>query len=148
MHSDLLNMRIPVVLCKAPIQCTLHCGLVTASSQQLRTEDRVSDWSGPWSTENAFTCFSENVKILVAQLCPTLCNPTDCNPPGSPVCEILQARILEWETIPPGDLPDPGIEPGSPALQVGSLLSEPPGSGPRSRPSPGPCLIGVTKEGI
>ena len=28
---------------------------------------------------------------------------------------------------PPGDLPDPGIKPGSPALQVDSLLSEPPG---------------------
>ena len=28
---------------------------------------------------------------------------------------------------PPGDLPDPGIEPESPALQAGSLLSEPPG---------------------
>ena len=29
--------------------------------------------------------------------------------------------------LPPGDLPNPGIEPRSPALQVGSLLSEPPG---------------------
>ena len=28
----------------------------------------------------------------------------------------------------PGDLPDPGIEPGSPTLQADSLLSEPPGS--------------------
>ena len=28
---------------------------------------------------------------------------------------------------PPGDRPDPGIEPGSPALQAGSLPSEPPG---------------------
>ena len=35
-----------------------------------------------------------------------------------------------WSGLPlpsPGDLPDPGIQPGSPALQVGSLLSEPPG---------------------
>ena len=30
------------------------------------------------------------------QLCPTLCDPTDVSPPGSPVPEILQARILEW----------------------------------------------------
>ena len=29
--------------------------------------------------------------------------------------------------LPPGDLPDPGIEPGSPALQADSLPSEPPG---------------------
>ena len=41
---------------------------------------------------------------------------------------ILQARILEWVTFPsPGDLPDPGIKPGSPALQADSLPSELPG---------------------
>ena len=32
---------------------------------------------------------------LVTQLCPTFCNPMDCNPPGSSVSGILQARILE-----------------------------------------------------
>ena len=32
--------------------------------------------------------------------CPTLCNPMDCSPPGSSVCGILQARILEWVAIP------------------------------------------------
>ena len=41
---------------------------------------------------------------------------------------ILQARILEWEPFPsPGDLPNPGIEPRSPALQVDSLPAEPQG---------------------
>ena len=41
---------------------------------------------------------------------------------------ILQARILEWITISSSrDLPYVGIEPGSPALQGDSLLSEPPG---------------------
>ena len=29
-------------------------------------------------------------------LCLTLCDPIDCSPPGSSVCRILQARILEW----------------------------------------------------
>ena len=44
----------------------------------------------------------------------TLFNPLDCNPPGFSVHGILQARILEWVTFPPpGDLPDPGIEPMS-----------------------------------
>ena len=33
------------------------------------------------------------------QLCPTLCEPTDGSPPGSPVPEILQARTLEWVPI-------------------------------------------------
>ena len=32
--------------------------------------------------------------VLVAQSCPTLCDPIDCNPPGSSVLEIPQARKL------------------------------------------------------
>ena len=36
---------------------------------------------------------------LVAQLCPTLCGPTDYSPPGFSVHGILQARILEWVVI-------------------------------------------------
>ena len=56
------------------------------------------------------------------QSCLTLSDPTDCNPPGSSVHGIYQARILEWVAIPsPGDPPDPGIESMSPALQVDSL---------------------------
>ena len=34
------------------------------------------------------------------QLCPTFCNSMDCSPPVSSVHRILQARILEWITIP------------------------------------------------
>ena len=37
--------------------------------------------------------------IKLLQSCPTLCDPTDCSPPGSSVHEILQARILEWVAI-------------------------------------------------
>ena len=38
---------------------------------------------------------------------------------------ILQARILEWVAFSsPGDLPNPGFEPGSPALQADSLPTE------------------------
>ena len=45
--------------------------------------------------------------------------------PGSSVHGILQTRILEWVAIPsPGDLPDPGIDAGSPALQADSSPSE------------------------
>ena len=33
------------------------------------------------------------------QSCPTLCDPIDSNPPGSPVPGILQARILDWVAI-------------------------------------------------
>ena len=65
---------------------------------------------------------------LVTMSCPTLYNPMDSSPPTSSVHGILQAIILEWVAVPsPGDLPDPGIEPRSPALQADSLPSEPPG---------------------
>ena len=33
------------------------------------------------------------------QSCPTLCNPIDGSPPGSPIPGILQARVLEWVAI-------------------------------------------------
>ena len=33
------------------------------------------------------------------QSCPTLCDPTDGSPPGSPVPGILQARTLQWVAI-------------------------------------------------
>ena len=37
--------------------------------------------------------------LLLLLLSPTLCDPIDGNPPGSPVPGILQARILEWVAI-------------------------------------------------
>ena len=59
---------------------------------------------------------------LVAKSCPTLCDPMDCSPPGSSVHGILQARILGGLPCPPpGDLPNPGIKPVSPALWVDSI---------------------------
>ena len=63
-------------------------------------------------------------KVLVAQ-CPTLCSTMDCRPAGSSVHGILQAIILAWVAISfsPGDLPSPGIKPGSPALQADSVPS-------------------------
>ena len=61
------------------------------------------------------------VAVLVTQLCSTLCDPMDCSLPGSSVHGILQARILEWVAIPfSRDLPNPGTEPGSPALKADS----------------------------
>ena len=59
--------------------------------------------------------------MKVAQSCPTLCDPMDYTVHG-----ILQARVLEWVAFPfSGDLPDPGIEPRSLALQADSLPTTP-----------------------
>ena len=52
----------------------------------------------------------------------------DCGLPGSLVHGIFQARVLEWVSISfSRDLPNPGIDLGSPALQAGACPSEPPG---------------------
>ena len=61
------------------------------------------------------------VEVKVTQLCPTLCDPMDYTVQG-----ILQARHWSGEPFPsPGDLPNPGIELRSPALQTNSLPAEP-----------------------
>ena len=61
-------------------------------------------------------------EVKISQLCPTFYDPMDCSLPDSSVCGILQERILEWVPFPPpGDLPDPGIKPGSLALQSQSM---------------------------
>ena len=66
-----------------------------------------------------------HMKVKVAQSCPTLCDPIDCSPSGFFVPGILQARTLEWVAMPfSRDLPNPGIELRSPALQADSLLFE------------------------
>ena len=64
------------------------------------------------------------VKVLAAQSCLTLCGPM------APLSLEL-SRQEYWSGLPfplPGHLPDPGIEPESPALQADSLQSEPLGS--------------------
>ena len=73
------------------------------------------------------------------QLCSTLCNPMTCTPPG-PLCMGF-SRQEYWSGSPfpsPGDLPNPGIEPGSRALPADTLPSEPPGK-PHS---PTPAKLG------
>ena len=64
---------------------------------------------------------------LVTQSCPNLCYPMNCVACQAPL-SLEFSRQDYWSGLPfppPGDLPYPGIEPGSPALQADSLLSEP-----------------------
>ena len=67
------------------------------------------------------------VKVIVAQLCLTLCSPVACLAPLS----MEFSRQEYWSRLPfasPWDLPDPGFKPGSLALQADFLPSEPPGN--------------------
>ena len=67
-------------------------------------------WGETYTFRDVHTCFCPifdlshrpqaiSLCVLVAQWCPTLCNPMDCSPPGSSVHGILQVRILEWIAI-------------------------------------------------
>ena len=61
------------------------------------------------------------------QLCPTLCDPVDCSLTGSSVMGVPRQEY--WSAFPgppPGVLPDPGIEPVSPALGGRFFTFEPP----------------------
>ena len=86
-----------------------------------RRENGVASSGSNYQVLNTRQC------MLVAQLCQTLCDPMDCNPPSSSVHGIFQARILEWVAISFSRASSqPMIEPGSPALQADSLTAEPP----------------------
>ena len=78
-----------------------------------KSRTRLSDWN-EWM--NQWVC------VLVAQSCPTLCDPMDCNLPGSLFMGFSRQEYWSGELVPsPGDLSDPGIEPKSPTLQADSL---------------------------
>ena len=64
--------------------------------QYLDTISKTTEWSVPFQGKpfNIMVAATAAVKLL--QSCPTVCNPTDGSPPGSPVPGILQARTLEW----------------------------------------------------
>ena len=53
-----------------------------------------------WVTKYALIYITmKEKKVLVAQSCPTLCDPMDGSPPSSSLHGILQARILKWVMI-------------------------------------------------
>ena len=73
------------------------------------------------------------VKVLVTQSCLTLGTPWTVAHQGP--LSMGFSRQEYWSGLPfpsPGDLPNPGIKPRSPALQAGPLSSEPPEKIPKS----------------
>ena len=73
----------------------------------------------------------------------------DCSVPCSSVHGIFQSRILEWVVIPSlGVLPDPGIEPASPALAGGFFTAQPLGKPVRHNRIPIYSKSPLPKEGL
>ena len=65
----------------------------------LEVPDRDQRKEGVWLILGIRVNVMGRKKMLVDQSCLTLCDPTDCNPPGSSVHGILRARILKWAAI-------------------------------------------------
>ena len=74
------------------ISCAMESGFYMTTG-----DDQLGSWT-VGQRRNPKTL--PKAKVLVAQSCPTLCDPMDSNSPGSSVHGILQARILEWVAIP------------------------------------------------
>ena len=59
----------------------------------------IGEEHGRWSTDLMASAAAATAAAKLLQSCPTLWDPTDGSPPGSPVPGILQARTLEWVAI-------------------------------------------------
>ena len=97
-------------------------------SQVERTEREVVDFRRGKGTKGKWWVKKDKGKMLVAQLCLTLCDPMDCSPPGSSVHGILQARILQWLAISFSRGSSPPRDQTLIWFQADSLPSEPPGT--------------------
>ena len=78
-----------------PIFPTTTSFLQVPCANTLNSIDFI--WTGFLSTVTRYTVLI--MHVLVAQSCPTLCEPMDCSKPGSSVEGISQARIFEWIAI-------------------------------------------------
>ena len=125
------NMLAPWVSSHSKAGCTWTpnrvSGTLTTDFQELSCSRHTPGCPGPLVLWSGVRVLPTSAVPLVLPLCVsvaqsylTLWNPMGCSPPGFSVHGISQARILEWFAIPsPGDLPDPGVEPESPALAGG-----------------------------
>ena len=76
---------------------SLYCPGAWRRAEPWPYGGQFSRWQQVWLTSWIKKHYRVPVKSL--QLCPTLCDPMDCSPPGSAVHGILQAKILEWVAI-------------------------------------------------
>ena len=81
---------------------TQACALVKGKTSNIYTDNRyslrIAHSFGMFWKQHGFR-ISAMVTAKSLQLCPTLCDPIDGSPPGSPVPGNLQARTLEWVAI-------------------------------------------------
>ena len=92
---------------------------ISYMNDRTKNQVEMSKDSLAWEKNGIRAALIQPSQSEVSQLCPTLCDPVNCSLPGSSVHGF--SRQEYWSGLPfpsPGDLPDPGIEPGSPTLQA------------------------------
>ena len=115
-HSFILNALKSLLRCTSPrhqsIMITVKIKAAAAAAKSLQSSPTL--WPQrrqptrlrcPWDSPGKNTglgchfllqCMKVKSESEVTQSCPTLSDPTDCSPPGSPVHWSFQARVLEW----------------------------------------------------
>ena len=85
------------------VSLAIHKSESASTGLQYQTVHRCQSDERLWSRRSGmlgmYPWLTASVLCLVAQLCPTLCDPMDCSPQGHSVCGVSQARILEWFAI-------------------------------------------------
>ena len=76
-------------------QAGLKCSI---QKTKIMTSGPITSWQIDGETMETVTDFIFQFSS-VTQSCPTLCDPIDGSPPGSPIPGTLQARTLEWVAI-------------------------------------------------
>ena len=120
-HSHVTSKWLSLVLDWSLCDCAQNLlpYMKTDTYLEKAKEKKISKYQMNHLEHNFIIFISHKEKV--AQLCPTLCDTMDYTVPGT-----LQARILEWVTVPfSRGSSNPGTEPRTASLQVDSLPSEP-----------------------
>ena len=136
LQKQTCQAHCPVGHRKSASPVGLHTGR-KASSVLILTHihsDPVGQGNSAWH-QGLRLLVSSSCCCLVTKSCPTLGDSLDHSPPDSYAYGISQAGILDGLPFPsPGDLPDPGFKPKSPALAGGFFTTESPGKPPNILP--------------
>ena len=104
------RISVHIVLIKVPLPLCLSgiLSILSAVWDMAMLLGYPAGWYVQWEFRDVqinmkiFYCHQNSAAAAAAKLlqsCPTLCDPIDGSPPGSPVPGILQARTLEWGAI-------------------------------------------------
>ena len=136
-HFHLVIIFTLLLLYVAGFDFLIFSKLIVSMFQKKKKKKKETVWAGGevelwFKPENSLSqLHGVKVKALVSQSCLTLETPWTVAHQAPLSMEFFRQGY--WSGLPcnsPGDLPDPGIEPGSPTLQADSLLSESPGKLP------------------